>query len=44
MTQISGSISPVSGSVQENLDVIYFPFATPEEIGIGDNKDNLIIG
>lgn len=42
MTQVSSSIA--SGSVQENLDVIYFPFATPEEMGTGDNQDNLIIG
>lgn len=39
-TPISGSLPPPSAS----LDIIYFPFYNPEEMGTGDNHDDLIEG
>ena len=41
-TPISGSTSPTP--VSTSLDIIYFPFYNPEEMGTGDSHDDLIEG
>jgi len=38
----SGSLAPTGSA--PILDNIYFPFQGNEEIAVGDNVDNLIIG
>jgi hypothetical protein len=41
-TPLSGSTPPSSSAPP--IDIIYFPFFTPEEMGTGDSTDDLIEG